>query len=165
MFDTCATTYRTACVYWSRMLESRAVQMGKLREKVLVCHCLPGTPCHADSLIEVYKREGLAHKIGLVYVGRSNSNVRMARTKWTSPFVVGPHGTPERFGRCFRTCSRCPRQRCSAVPTPNLTQPLDKNSFFSGSSPDDDLDCTLAQFHMEELQVLTWSGTMIRQKF
>ena len=30
-----------------------------------------------------------------VYIGRGNLTWRLAQTQWTSPFLIGPHGTPE----------------------------------------------------------------------
>ena len=30
-----------------------------------------------------------------VYVGQGNHRLKLAKTKWSSPFLPGPHGTPE----------------------------------------------------------------------
>jgi len=42
------------CEEWLRKDVARWLQLGELRGRRLRCHCAPGSPCHADSLIVLF---------------------------------------------------------------------------------------------------------------
>ena len=69
-------------------------QLGMLTDKVLVCHCASSDKCHADAIIAAYVRH-FDPKLAVVYVGQGCAELKLSPSQWSSPFRIGPDGTPE----------------------------------------------------------------------